>query len=177
MDSFCEQVVKRSEGAKPKIISALLIAIFAVLEIFFIYVYFSMPDPFWLLFTLIIAVVAVVVLSIALPRINNVEFDYSVTGNKFYIDKVVNKRSRKKHLRIDIASIEDMGVIEGDNVPNGRFVRTRDCSTGKLEGSYYCVYRDGSSKYLLIFSPNEKVLQGMRPSLNHDLMMKLFYKK
>ncbi|MBQ4105710.1 MAG: hypothetical protein IJC86_04925 [Clostridia bacterium] len=177
MDAYCEQVVKRESGVKQKVISGILIGIFALIELFFIFIYILVPQPFWIMFTLIVAAVAVVVLCIALPRINNVDFDYTVMGNTFKVDKVINKNSRKKYLTIHISNIEDLGVIEGDNIPSDRYARTRDCTGGTLKGSYYCVYRESEKgKCLLLFSPNEKTLEAMRPSLNHELMLKLLYK-
>ncbi|MBQ8001560.1 MAG: hypothetical protein IJ298_10265 [Ruminococcus sp.] len=178
MDGFCEQVVKRQSGAKQKVLSGMIVGIFALLELFFIFVYVIVPDPFWLVFTLIIAILAVIVLTLALPRINKVEFDYSVMGNNFYIDKVVDKKSRKKLLRIEINSIEDMGKIQGDNIPADRYARTKDCSSGNMEESYYCVYREaGKGKCLLIFSPNQNIIDGMRPHMTREMVVKFFYNK
>lgn len=182
MDTFCEQVVKRESGVKQKLISALLISLFAVIELVFILIYSVIADPtvqiFFLMLTFMVAVVAVTVLIIALPRINKVEFDYSVMGNIFYVDKVINKKSRKKFVKMEIGSIEDMGKIEGDNIPAGRYARTRDCSNGKAEDSYYCVYREsGKGKCLLIFSPQQKIIDGMRPAMTRELVVKLFYNK
>lgn len=178
MDAFCEQVVKRKSGAKQKVLSGMLIAFFALIELFFIFVYLIVPQAFWLMFTLIVAIVAVVVLTLALPRINKVEFDYSVMGNNFYIDKVVDKKNRKKLLKIEISTIEDMGKIEGDNVPADKYARTKDCSSGNMEESYYCVYREsGRGKCLLIFSPNQKIIEGMRPHMTREMVVKFFYNK
>ncbi len=178
MDAFCEQVVKRQSGAKQKLISGLLIGFFALIELFFIFVYLVAPDPFWLMFTLIIAIAAVIVLTLALPRINKVEFDYSVMGNNFYIDKVIDKKKRKNTLKLEINSIEDMGKIEGDNIPADKYARTKDCSSGNMEESYYCVYREsGKGKCLLIFSPNQKIIDGMRPHMTREMVVKFFYNK
>lgn len=182
MDTFCEQVVKRESGVKQKLISALLISFFAVIELLFILIYSVIADPtvqiFFLMLTFMVAVVAVTVLIIALPRINKVEFDYSVMGNIFYVDKVINKKSRKKFVKMEISSIEDMGKIEGDNIPSDRYARTRDCSNGKMEDSYYCVYREsGKGKCLLIFSPKQKIIDGMRPAMTREMVVKLFYNK
>lgn len=180
MDAFCEQVVKRKSGAKQKIISGFLIAFFVLLESLTIALYAVAPQVFWILFTLIIAVVAVLVLSVALPKINKVEFDYSVVGNMFYADKVIDRKKRKSFLRMEINTIEDIGVInqKTDNIPREKYAKVRDCSTGKLEGSHYCVYHEaGKGKCLLIFSPNEKIMKGMRPHMVREVVMKYFYNK
>lgn len=180
MDAFCEQVVKRKSGAKQKILSGMLVAFFALLESLTIALYVVAPQVFWILFTFIIAVVAVLILTIALPKINKVEYDYSVVGNIFYADKVIDRKKRKSFVRVEINTIEDMGIInkKTDNIPRTKYAKVRDCSTGVLEGSHYCVYHEaGKGKCLLIFSPNEKIVKGMRPHLVREVVMKYFYNK
>lgn len=178
MDGFCEQVVKRDNKAKQKIISVILVSVFVLIEAFFMLLYIVVMDPFWIMFNIIIGIIAVFVLAKMLPRINRVEFDYSVVSNKFFVDKVLDKKKRKAFLRLDINTITDIDVIKGDNLPRVKFAKIRDCSTGKLEGSHYCVYNEpGRGECMIIFSPNEKILTGMRPHLNREIIKKLFLKK
>ncbi|MGN0452256.1 MAG: hypothetical protein ACI4GZ_00465 [Ruminococcus sp.] len=178
MDTFCEQVVKRGSGVKEKLISVLLIAAFSVVELLFILIFMVVPEVFWIMVALIVAITAIVTLSIVIPRINNVEFDYSVIGNVLCIDKIINQRSRKKALRIEIGNIEAMGEIKNGEIPQDRYAKKKDYSDAGKDGKYYCVYREsGKGKCLLVFSPNQKIIDGMRPSMNRDLVLKLFYKR
>ncbi len=178
MDTFCEQVVKRQSGMKQKILSALLIMFFALVELMSIMIYFVVPDPFWLIFTLVIAIGAVAILSLVLPRINKVEFDYSVVGNKLYIDKVIANKARKKFLIVEIGTIEDLGKISDNTLQGEKFVRRKECSDGNIENSFYCIYREsGIGRCLLIFSPNQNIIDGMRPAMTRELVKKYFYNK
>ncbi|MBQ9743356.1 MAG: hypothetical protein IJV88_06790 [Ruminococcus sp.] len=178
MDAYCEQVVKRKNGPRQKILSGFLFGFFVLAEILSVLMFIITPDPFWIIFTFMIAVTAVSVLLLVLPRINNVDFDYTVAGNTFKVDKVINKRSRKKYISLKIGNIIDMGAIKGNNIPKENYSRTKDCSNGNLQESYYCIYGSSTgSKYLLIFSPNEEIIKAMRPSMDHELIMKLFYNK
>lgn len=178
MDAFCEQVVKRDNKAKQKIVSVLLVSIFVLIEAFLMLLYIVVMDPFWIMFNIIIGIIAVFVLTKMLPRINRVEFDYSVVGNKFFVDKVLDKKKRKSFLRLEINTITDIDVIKEDNLPRVKFAKIRDCSTGTLLGSHYCVYHEpGRGECMMIFSPSEKILKGMRPHLSREVITKLFLKK
>lgn len=178
MDGFCEQVVKRKVGFKQRLTATLLIGIFVLLEVIFIFLYLVAPSPFWIMMNFMVGFAAVFILSIALPRIYKTEFDYSVVGNTFYVDKVIASKRRKSYNRVEVATITDLAKIEKDNVPNQKYAKTYDCSEGGYEGNYYCIYHEaGKGKCLMIFSPSEKILQGMRPYMTREVQMKLFCKK
>lgn len=177
MEAFCEQVVKRKRGIKQILLSAVLIALFVLTESFFIFVYFLIVEPFWMVVTLVVGILAVAILVVALPRINNVDYDYSVVGNILCIDKVTDKKARKKLLRIEIGNIEDLGKLSALSTGE-RFARKNDCSDGNLEECFYCIYREsGRGKCLLIFSPKQNIIDGMRPSMTRELFMKYYYNR
>lgn len=178
MDAFCEQVVKRDNKVKQKILSVMIVSLFVFLEVFVFLLYMVSWDFFWMMFMVIIGIIAVFVLAKTLPKINKVEYDYSVVGNNLFIDKVLDRKKRKSFLKLEINTITDMGVIDGNNIPNVKFAKTRDASCGTLDGSYYCVYHEaGRGECMLIFSPNEKIIQGMRPHMTREMIMKLFHNK
>ncbi len=178
MDGFCEQVVKKKVGFKQRLISTTIIGIFALLEVIFIFLYIVAPSPFWIMMNIMVGLAAVFILSSALPRIYKTEFDYSVVGNTFYVDKVIAGKRRKKFNSVEVATITDIAMIENDNVPNRKYAKTYDCSEGGYEGNYYCIYHEaGKGMCLMIFSPSEKILQGMRPYMTREVQMKLFHKK
>ncbi|MDO5124463.1 MAG: hypothetical protein Q4D44_07360 [Eubacteriales bacterium] len=178
MDSFCEQVVKREFGIKQKLAVLVIIAIFALAEFATIVAYVLIPSAFIIAITLSIAIAAVAVILFSVSRIKNVEFDYSVVGNILAVDKVINKSRRKKVARIEIGNIEELFEASEENYPKDRYARKIDVSNGTNEGKYYCVYREPNrGKCLMTFSPKQKILDGMKPSLNRELMVKLFYKK
>ncbi len=178
MDGFCEQVVKKKVGFKQRLISTLLIGTFVLLELIFILLYFVAPSPFWIMMNFMVGFAAVFIITAAIPRIYKTEFDYSVVGNTLYVDKVIAGKKRKKFNSVEIATITDIAKIEKDNVPNQKYAKTYDCSEGGYEGNYYCIYHEaGKGKCLMIFSPCEKILTGMRPFMTREVQMKLFYKK
>ena len=178
MDGFCEQVVKRKVGFKQRLASVLLFSIFALLEVLFILLYLVVPSPFWIMMNIMVGLAAVFIISAALPRIFKTEFDYSVVGNTLYVDKVIAAKKRKSYNSVEIPTIVDIAKIENDNVPNPKYAKTYDGSEGGYEGNYYCVcHRAGKGKCLMLFSPSEKILQGMRPHMTREVQMQLFHKK
>lgn len=178
MDAFCEQVVTRKNGVKQHIFATLLIAAFAVPELLFILLFLIAPSPFWIIMTLMIGMAAAFIIFKALPRIYKVEFDYSVVSNNLYVDKVINKRKRKAFARVEISNIVLFDVIKNDNIPNDKYAKSFDCSEGGYEGNHFLVYHEaGKGKCLVIFTPDEKIIEGMRPYMTREVMMKYFYKK
>ncbi len=178
MEGFCEQVVKCEPKLKNRIATFSLIAFFVVLEILCIFIYVALADVFFLILTLMIGITAVAIISFAMPRLNKFEFDYSVVGNTLIIDKVINKAKRKKFARININMIEDMGKVTEGDAPKRSYSKIRDCSGNDDDARYYCVFKESSKGYcLMYFSPNERILEGMKPSVTRELYKKFYLKK
>ncbi len=178
MDTFCEQVIARKNGVKQHIITGCLIVLFLLIEIFFALLFSVSFDPFWGILALMVGLTAVFVVAKAIPSLYKVEFDYSVVGNHLYVDKVIASKKRKKFNKVEIGNITDFGVIEKDNIPNVKYAKTFECGKGGFEGNYYCIYNEaGRGKCLMIFSPNEKIIEGMRPYMTREVVMKYFFKK
>ncbi len=178
MDAFCEQVVKRQYTFKHKLLIGLVAAFFGTVELVTILLFMILKgSPAVFLVTLSVAIVAVAVLIYLIPRLKNVEFDYSVVDNTLVIDKVINSNKRKKLARVEISTIEAFGKLSDNDIPVYKYGRERDASSGIDEDSYYCVYTSDKGKCLLIFSPSEKILNGMKHHLSRELVIKHFYKK
>ncbi|MBE6738343.1 MAG: hypothetical protein E7566_06805 [Ruminococcaceae bacterium] len=178
MDTFCEQVVSRKNGVKQHVIAWGMIVFFLLLEIFFILLFLLSFNPFWGVLVLMIGIAAAFIVAKAVPSIFKVEYDYSVVGNFLYIDKVIASKKRKKLNKVEIGNITEFDIIKNDNVPNVKYAKTYECSKGGYEGNYYCIYNESErGKCLMIFSPNEKIIEGMRPYMTREVVMKYFYKK
>lgn len=178
MDTFCEQVVKRKNGIKQHIIAWGMVALFLIIELFFALLFAVSFNPFWGILVLMIGISAAFIVARAIPNIYKVEYDYSVVGNFLYVDKVIASKKRKKYNKVEIGNIVEFGVIEKDNVPNIKYAKTYECSAGGFEGNHYCVYNvSEKGKCLMIFSPDEKIVTGMRPYMTREVVMSYFNKK
>ncbi len=177
MSSFCEQVVKRKFSLAHKILLCAVGLAFAAAELFCIYVAMAYTFPNAFVLAICVALIAIAVLIFMFPRLKNVEFDYSVMGNTLSVDKVTNASKRKKVARVEVSTIEALGKLSDEEVPNYKYGKQRDVSDGTDEGAYFCVYTSDKGKCLLIFSPNEKIMNGMKPNLSRELVIKHFYNK
>lgn len=177
MSSFCEQVVKRKFSLANKILIAAIGMAFAAAELYCIFVAMKYQQPSVFVLAICIALLAIAVLLFMFPRIKNVEYDYSVMGNTLSVDKVINLSKRKKVARVEISTIEALGKLTDEEVPNYKYGRQKDASDGSNENTYFCVYTSDKGKCLLLFSTNEKIMNGMKPHLNRDLVIKHFYNK
>lgn len=176
MEGFNEQVVKRDKTAK-----SLFIKIAAVVLLF------AVPLSFVLLGR-IIPYMAMVGLFIFIGGIyvvwwvftsQKVEYEYSINGDMLNIAKIISLRRRKRVCDINIKDIELLEV--GDQT-------IRERHFGKLyyacknpadvTTNTFAVFADPVySKCLLVFNPNQAILDGMKPYLRRELVVKLFYHK
>ena len=80
--------------------------------------------------------------------IQKVDFEYSVSGNELEIAKVVALRKRKTMCKVQINE------------------------------NYFAVFNSPAyGRCLLVFTPNEDILNGMKPHLNKNIVVQLFYKR
>lgn len=177
MEGFNEQVVKRAKKPKNliiKVIAVMLLILVPFICIMLAYVITTyMIYVGFFLFLIGIYVVWYVFTS------QKVEFEYSVTGDELEISKIISLRKRKRICKVKIREIEklDKGEksIEGMRFSKS-FIAAADID--KDEDNYYAVFNNPAyGRCLLIFTPNEQILQGMKGYLNKDIMLKIFYKK
>lgn len=107
-----------------------------------------------------------------------VEFEYSVAGKELGVAKIIALRKRKKLCTVPINEIEELTQDES-KIENARITKTyyaaRDM--GAKDELYYALFNDPAyGRCLLVFSPNEQILNGMRPHLDKRLVIELFFK-
>ena len=104
------------------------------------------------------------------------EYEYAVTNSNITIDKIIGKRSRKRIISVDIkkfstlAKLKDCDLtkksyrkIFGASItPNGDDVFAAEMHLDKFGG-----------ECLLLFSPNQKTLEAMLPTLRNNIRLDL----
>ena len=176
MEGFNEQVVKRDKTAK-----SLFIKIAAVVLLF------AVPLSFVLLGR-IIPYMAMVGLFIFIGGIyvvwwvftsQKVEYEYSVNGDTLNVAKIISLRRRKRVCNINIKDFESIEV--GDqNIRERHFGKMYFAAKNPADVSTntFAVFADPVyGKCLLVFTPNESILNGLKPYLKRDIVVKLFYKR
>ncbi len=182
VEGFCEQVVKVKKGTKHVLLCLLLIGGFLLpivwlMAMFYLTAGAGQADYFFALFALVLAMLGAFVIWAVIPRILKVEYDYSVYGSDFIVAKVTAKASRKRKLKVEIKHIEKLSKLSDEDIPNTKYVKKFDFTGGHDASEvYFAEFRlPQKGLCLLLFVPNEKILEGMRPYLNRDIALKLFY--
>ncbi len=110
--------------------------------------------------------------------LRNVEFEYAVTNGDVVIDKIINKKNRKRLMSFECKSIEAMGKY--DELKQSDIEIKRKIFACKDDEGKDAVYVLASSKKygdsLLVFNPNDKVLDAMKPYVPRAVKIE-FYKK
>lgn len=90
----------------------------------------------------------------------NVEYEYTVVGQEFSVDKIFNKRSRKPLCTLNLRSAEAFYASE-KHIDGATEIDV--CGEGER---YTVVYDDpGYGKTALIFTPDERTLEAVKPYL------------
>ncbi len=177
MEGFNEQVVKRKNGIKQltiKIIAVVLL--FAVPGICFVLGMIVTPYIMMIGFFLFLGGIYGVWYTFTCQKI---EYEYSIVSDYIYISKVISLRRRKKMCAVPIKDI-DMLEIGEEKIQNMSFAKTYMAveDITKLDECYFAVFSSPArGKCLLVFCPNERILQGMKPYLKKELVLKHFYNR
>lgn len=115
--------------------------------------------------------VGIVYLCIILLRNTSIEYEYIVTNSDLDIDKISGKSKRKRLITAQINTFEDFGkYTEEVNVSAAATVEVTD---GTGVGAYYAVFKHNKlGKVLLLFTPNERLLENIIKALPHSLRHK-----
>ena len=101
-DVFVEQIVKKKFGPKDYAVTVLAVLVGLIV----IALSFLVPAVGVLI--LVLAAVGVYYLITA----RNLEFEYSVTNGDITIDKIINRRKRKRVINTDAQYIDDIGKYD-----------------------------------------------------------------
>lgn len=179
-DIFIEQLVKRKRRIKDRVIFIAVIALVILVPVvlcvlakqeiiiaYFIYIaLFLLCFGVWLIWYI---------------RSNqNVEFEYQMVQDTLVVSKIIAKRKRKEILKIEVREFDILDKGNDESVNKMRFTKVFEaCEDLKKEDEiYYAVFNHTAyGKCALIFNPNEKVLNSMKPYLKKDIVLKLFYRR
>lgn len=99
------------------------------------------------------------------------EYEYIITNGSFDIDKVSGKRSRKRLISTEISTFTDFGRLSDapDEQPDCTVVLASDNMGGE---DYYADLKHASAGNVrVIFSPNEKIVEGIEMYLPRQVKL------
>ena len=167
MDIFVEQIIKRKFGlADYAVVVASLLGsvVLVLLAVLFV--------PYLSAFVLI----GVCVGAYYAITSRSVEYEYSITNGDITVDKIIFRRKRKRILSVDAHEVDAMGKYNPEQHRGKTYAGRYICSVnGSGEGSWYFSAHHPKKGYVLIvFDPEEKVLNAIRPFLPRQVMQSAF---
>lgn len=178
MEGFIEQVVKRKNGIKQLIIKIVSVVLLITIPTVCVLIAPIIKIAYMVYIGLFLFIGGIYIVWYIFTS-QNVEYEYSVNGDELDIAKVISLRKRKRICKIPIREIEILG--KGEKTVNGvrilkSFIAAQDLSADN--DNYYAVFTSPAyGRTLLIFTPDEHILEGMKRYLNKDIVLKLFYNR
>ncbi len=108
-----------------------------------------------------------------------VDFEYAFLSSVFRIDKVIAKRRRRKMVKVDVKSIDDIFRYNDKDMARYRYKKVYNAGAKEFsEDNMVFVYREGEKGWIaIIFTPSDEFLAAMKPYFNNELRKKLFLNK
>lgn len=178
-DVICEQLVKRKIGPKQIATGAGIVTLGLFLS-FLVYAIGVYADPAVGLLGSMLFLCGVA-LTIYFVRFIFVEYEYSFVNGELTVDKIIAKSKRKHLLDVDVKIFDKMGRYDPEEIDkiNLKVDVVRDYSVDKYASdtvyAYFKDVKDGS-KTLLIFSPNQKLIDAMKTYVNATVYREAFLK-
>ena len=116
--------------------------------------------------TILVAVVAYV--SYKVMTSVNVEYEYILTNNEMDVDKIINRKSRKSLVTINIRRVDEFEKCDGhreNRYINDGNIKVIDACRDRGEGCYYMTFTDDAGRGVLLFTPSEKIEEYIRKIL------------
>ncbi len=161
MDVFVEYMVKKQNTGK----DVLLKVVYAVLGVGLLFLAFIL-SPFLGMFgsIAILAGCGAVYGAYYLITSMNVEYEYIITNGEMDVDKIIARRRRKRLLTANARRFDEFGAYNHQSMASRSFAnRVYACTAPEDPGNYYAVFNHPTlGETLLVFTPNDKVLDSMR---------------
>lgn len=160
MDMFAEQLVARESNSSDTLKKIIIIAGGAVMVAMSVFLMYVFP------LTFILGVGVIYLMYILLTGLN-VEYEYAVTNGTLDIDKIIAKRKRVGMISVEVKEFTSFGKYEtADDSFDGVTIMT----VGGGEEDYYADFENEThGSVRLVFSPNEKMLECIKPFLSRNL--------
>ncbi|MBQ6152813.1 MAG: hypothetical protein IJJ15_03620 [Ruminococcus sp.] len=178
MDNLTEQVVKVKKTAK-YYINIILIIFFTIAIPAGVIVLAEVFQRAYLIYIAFFTLIGLIFLAWYLITSMNYEFEYALLGSSFGIDKIIAKRRRRKMLKLDIKEINEFIKYSDKEMTKRKFSKIYELAGERFSEKNYiaCFHSEAKGNCALIFSPNDKMLQAMKPFFKQEIALKIYKEK
>jgi len=168
-DTFVEYIISKRNTPKDIALKAGII-ILAILLSFVIILFLSSVMPVAFLLTVGVCYGAYYLLTGM-----NIEYEYSVTNGDIDIDTIIAQRKRKRLLSVNSKNFEKYGKYKREEHLNDNYQRKIfACDHIENPDNWYFTYKDvAKGDTIVVFSPNDRVLNAIKPFLNRLMQIQL----
>ena len=170
MDIFIEEMVKKVKSRKEALISALVLVAAVLIIGLLVFVVLPLAKLFSSIVVLLIAGVGYGAYTFI--GFQNKEFEYTLVNSALDVDKILNKKLRRRMTSVNLYELEAFGTLknpEYESYKNNSMVKKIDASRSTDdEATIYFVYNAKSVKTMLLFTPSERIV---------NIVKKLYPKK
>ncbi len=177
-DIVCEQLVQR-KLTPMRILTIAGVTVGGILLSFFLYVIGGIADPAVGMMASLFFLGGIALTVFLVRRMLFVEYEYTFVNGELTVDKILTKSSRKNLAEIDVKAIEKLGKYDAETVAKLGSVQVWDYSADKAdENTLYAFFKDDASgrNTVLFFTPNQKLLDAMKPYVSATVYREAFRK-
>lgn len=174
-DVFIERMVKKKFESTDMLVTAgIFLAVLVVALIGFVVGFMIVPIP---MLSLLVAGGAGFG-GYKLISMRLLEYEYSLTNGYVAVDKIMNRSSRKRMTSFECSTAEDIGQYAQNEarLRNQSFdARIFATEYSDHRDAWYMIVRSGKTgKTLLVFNPDEELLEGIKKFIPRQLKFEKF---
>jgi len=177
MDAFIEQLVKKKRTPADTAKTILIIIMTGLIPVFLGSIAFY-ADFAYFIYIAFFALLILIYTAWYLISSQYIEYEYAVTNSNLTVDKVIAKRRRKKILSIEIRELENLAKLNSEvfQDKNKKCIKYYTAARDVNDSDTYCAFFNSAvlgGMCTLIFSPDSKIINAMRPYLKRDILKNL----
>ena len=174
-NQLIEQVVPRFKGARYRLnVALILLGVVAVPGIFVALAYIT--GVAYLIYIGLFALLFCIYGAWYFITSLRVEYEYAFLSSVLRLDKVIARRKRKAIVKVDVKILDDFFRFSDDEMTKRRFAKIYHAEGKEFsEENYVASYHsEAKGKTAIIFTPNEQLIEAMKPYFSSELRRKLF---
>ena len=108
-----------------------------------------------------------------------VDYEYACLGSVLRVDRIIARRRRKPLIKFDIKSVSDFFRYDDREMGSRKISKVYRASAKEFsEENYVLIFRhEARGECALIFTPNEQMLEAIKPYFSAELKKKLYFSK
>ncbi len=179
-DIFIEQLVKKKRSLKDRVIFIAVILMVILIPVTFVVLAMKKIVVAYFIYIAFFFLIFGIWFIWFVRSHQNVEFEYQVVQDILVVSKIIAKRKRKEIMKLDVRTVDKLEKGDDPEIQKMNFVKVYDAAEHSADdkNTTYAVYQHAAlGRCALLFNPNERVLNGMKPYLKKDIVLKIFYNR